>query len=176
VGVPRERVHFLDLPFYETGSEKKNPLGEADVRVIVDFLREVKPHQVYAAGDLADPHGTHGICLEAILRAYDEVCRDEWFGDCYTWWYRGAWQEWNIESVDMAVPISPSELAIKRRSIYKHCSQNNGPLFPGDDPREFWQRAEERNRHTADLYDKLGMAEYEAMEVFVRYQHPCREI
>jgi glucosamine-6-phosphate deaminase len=171
VGVPGARVHFLNLPFYETGSEKKSPLGEADVRIIIDLLRSIKPHQVYAAGDLADPHGTHGICLEAILLAYDEVCDDEWFRDCYTWWYRGAWQEWNIESVDMAVPISPSELAIKRKSIYKHCSQNNGPVFPGDDPREFWQRAEDRNRHTADLYDKLGMAEYEAMEVFVKYNH-----
>jgi glucosamine-6-phosphate deaminase len=171
VGVPPERVHFLELPFYETGSEKKNPLGEADVRIVVNLLREIRPHQVYAAGDLADPHGTHGVCLEAILKAYDEVCNDEWFKECYTWWYRGAWQEWNVESVDMAVPISPSELAIKRQSIYRHCSQNNGPLFPGDDPREFWQRAEERNRHTADLYDKLGMAEYEAMEVFVKYNH-----
>ncbi|MDR1415693.1 MAG: glucosamine-6-phosphate deaminase [Odoribacteraceae bacterium] len=171
VGVPRERVHFLDLPFYETGSEKKNPLGEADVCVVTELLREIRPHQVYAAGDLADPHGTHGICLEAILLAYDVVCDDDWFRDCYTWWYRGAWQEWHVENVDMAVPISPSELAIKRKSIYKHSSQNNGPLFPGDDPREFWQRAEERNRHTADLYDKLGMAEYEAMEVFVRYNH-----
>ena len=171
IGVPRDRVHFLNLPFYETGSEKKSPLGTADVRIVADLLREIRPHQVYAAGDLADPHGTHGICLEAILLAYDEIRDEEWFKECYTWWYRGAWQEWNVENVDMAVPISPSELAIKRQSIYRHCSQNNGPLFPGDDPREFWQRAEERNRHTADLYDKLGMAEYEAMEVFVRYYH-----
>jgi glucosamine-6-phosphate deaminase len=171
VGVPRERVHFLNLPFYETGSEKKNPLGPADTRIIVNLLEEIRPHQVYAAGDLADPHGTHGTCLEAILLAYDEVHDKEWFKECYTWWYRGAWQEWNIENVDMAVPISPSELAIKRQAIYRHCSQNNGPVFPGDDPREFWQRAEERNRHTAYLYDKLGMAEYEAMEVFARYYH-----
>ena len=171
IGVPTERIHFLNLPFYETGSVKKNPLSQADIDIIVKLLREVKPHQIYAAGDLADPHGTHGVCLDAILRAYDIVCEDKWFEDCYTWWYRGAWMEWEIEKVDMAVPISPSELSIKRKSIYKHGSQNNGPAFPGDDPREFWQRAEDRNRNTADLYNKLGMAEYEAMEVFVRYIH-----
>ena len=171
IGVPEERVHFLDLPFYETGTVKKNPLGQADVDIIVKLLREVKPHQIYAAGDLADPHGTHGVCLEAILRAYDVVFNDEWFKDCNTWWYRGAWMEWEVEKVDMAVPISPAELAIKRKSIYKHGSQNNGPAFPGDDPREFWQRAEDRNRNTADIYNKLGMAEYEAMEVFAKYVH-----
>ncbi|MCX4291553.1 MAG: glucosamine-6-phosphate deaminase [Odoribacter sp.] len=171
LGVPEDHVHFLNLPFYETGTVKKNPLGQADVDIIVKLLREIKPHQIYAAGDLADPHGTHGVCLDAILRAYDVVCDDEWFKDCYTWWYRGAWMEWEIEKVDMAVPISPSELSIKRKSIYKHGSQNNGPAFPGDDPREFWQRAEDRNRNTADIYNKLGMAEYEAMEVFARYIH-----
>ncbi len=171
IGVPVERIHFLDLPFYETGSVKKNPLGQPDVDIIVELLRKVKPHQIYAAGDLADPHGTHGVCLDAIIRAYDHVCDEAWFKECYTWWYRGAWMEWEIENVDMAVPISPSELSIKRKSIYKHGSQNNGPAFPGDDPREFWQRAEDRNRHTADTYNKLGMAEYEAMEVFARYTH-----
>lgn len=171
LGIPEDHVHFLNLPFYETGSVKKNPLGQADVDIIVKLLREVQPHQIYAAGDLADPHGTHGVCLDAILRAYDVVCEDEWFRNCYTWWYRGAWMEWEIEKVDMAVPISPSELSIKRKSIYKHGSQNNGPAFPGDDPREFWQRAEDRNRNTADIYNKLGMAEYEAMEVFARYIH-----
>ncbi len=171
LGVPKDHVHFLNLPFYETGTVKKNPLGQADVDIIVKLLREIKPHQIYAAGDLADPHGTHGVCLDAILRAYDVVCDDEWFKDCYTWWYRGAWMEWEIEKVDMAVPISPSELSIKRKAIYKHGSQNNGPAFPGDDPREFWQRAEDRNRNTADIYNKLGMAEYEAMEVFARYIH-----
>lgn len=171
LGIPENHVHFLNLPFYETGSVKKNPLGQADIDIIVKLLREVKPHQIYAAGDLADPHGTHGVCLDAILQAYDVVCEDEWFKDCYTWWYRGAWMEWEIEKVDMAVPISPSELSIKRKSIYKHGSQNNGPAFPGDDPREFWQRAEDRNRNTASIYNKLGMAEYEAMEVFARYIH-----
>lgn len=160
LGVPEERVHFLNLPFYETGTVKKNPLGQADVDIIVKLLREVKPHQIYAAGDLADPHGTHGVCLDAILRAYNVVDGDDWFKECNTWWYRGAWMEWEIEKVDMAVPISPAELSIKRKAIYKHGSQNNGPAFPGDDPREFWQRAEDRNRNTADIYNRLGMAEY----------------
>lgn len=171
LGVPEERVHFLNLPFYETGTVKKNPLSQADVDIIVKLLREVKPHQIYAAGDLADPHGTHGVCLDAILRAYNVVDGDDWFKECNTWWYRGAWMEWEIEKVDMAVPISPAELSIKRKAIYKHGSQNNGPAFPGDDPREFWQRAEDRNRNTADIYNRLGMAEYEAIEVFAKYVH-----
>lgn len=171
LGVPEERVHFLNLPFYETGTVKKKPLGQEDVDIIVRLLREVQPHQIYAAGDLADPHGTHGVCLDAILRAYNVVDGDDWFKACNTWWYRGAWMEWEIEKVDMAVPISPAELAIKRKAIYKHGSQNNGPAFPGDDPREFWQRAEDRNRNTADIYNRLGMAEYEAMEVFAKYEH-----
>lgn len=171
LGIPEEHVHFLNLPFYETGSIKKNPLSQADTDIIVKLLREVKPHQIYAAGDLADPHGTHGVCLDAILRAYNVVDGDDWFKDCNTWWYRGAWMEWEIEKVDMAVPISPAELSIKRKAIYKHGSQNNGPAFPGDDPREFWQRAEDRNRNTANIYNKLGMAEYEAMEVFAKYVH-----
>ena len=171
LGVPEERVHFLNLPFYETGTVKKNPLGQEDVDIIVKLLREVKPHQIYAAGDLADPHGTHGVCLDALMRAYNVVDGDDWFQECNTWWYRGAWMEWEIEKVDMAVPISPAELSIKRKAIYKHGSQNNGPAFPGDDPREFWQRAEDRNRNTADIYNQLGMAEYEAMEVFAKYVH-----
>ena len=171
LGVPEERVHFLNLPFYETGTVKKNPLGQEDVDIVVKLLREIKPHQIYAAGDLADPHGTHGVCLDAILRAYNVIDGDDWFKECNTWWYRGAWMEWEIEKVDMAVPISPAELAIKRKAIYKHGSQNNGPAFPGDDPREFWQRAEDRNRNTADIYNRLGMAEYEAIEVFAKYVH-----
>ena len=171
LGVPEERVHLLNLPFYETGTVKKNPLSQTDVDIIVKLLREVQPHQIYAAGDLADPHGTHGVCLDAILRAYNVIDGDAWFKDCNTWWYRGAWMEWEIEKVDMAVPVSPAELSIKRKAIYKHGSQINGPAFPGDDPREFWQRAEDRNRNTADLYNRLGMAEYEAMEVFAKYTH-----
>lgn len=175
LGVPENRIHFLDLPFYETGSIKKNPVGKADIDIIVKLLKEVKPDQIYAAGDLADPHGTHGVCLNAILSAYDEIQNEPWFKNCTTWWYRGAWMEWEIEKVDMAVPISPQELSIKRSAIFKHESQKDAPVFPGEDPREFWQRAEDRNRNTADIYNKLGMAEYEAIEVFAQYVHPSQK-
>ena len=106
MGIPSERVHFLNLPFYETGSVKKNLLGKEDIDIIVNLLREVKPHQIYAAGDLADPHGTHSVCLDAIMQAFDVVCEDDWFKDCYVWLYRGAWLEWEVEKVDMAVPVS----------------------------------------------------------------------
>ena len=169
-GLPEEHLHFLDMPFYETGRVKKKPLSQADVDIIVDLLRNVKPHQVYAAGDLSDPHGTHRVCLKAILSALDICKNDDWIGDCYVWLYRGAWQEWDINEIEMAVPLSPQELAKKRRAIFKHQSQKDRPLFPGPDEREFWQRAEQRNRETALLYDKLGFAEYEAIEGFVRYK------
>lgn len=168
-GVPEEHLHFLDLPFYETGRVKKKPLSQDDVDIIVDLLQNIKPHQIYAAGDLSDPHGTHRVCLQAIFNALNE-CKDEsWIDDCYVWLYRGAWQEWDINEIEMAVPLSPQELAQKRRAIFKHQSQKDRPLFPGPDPREFWQRSETRNRDTAKLYDKLGFAEYEAIEAFVQY-------
>lgn len=169
IGLPEENVHFLNLPFYETGTVKKNPAGEADVQVTMDFLRSIKPHQIYAAGDLSDPHGTHRVCIDIILEALDRMKDEPWMDDCRVWLYRGAWQEWELDKVDMAVPLSPEEVEIKRYSIFKHQSQKDGAMFMGSDKREFWQRAEERNRNTAKLYDKLGMAEYEAIEVFVRY-------
>ena len=169
-GIPEDRLHFLDMPFYETGRVKKKPLSQEDVDIIVDLLREVKPHQVYAAGDLSDPHGTHQVCLKAIFRALEECKNDDWIDDCFVWLYRGAWQEWDINEIEMAVPLSPQELAKKRRAIFKHQSQKDRPLFPGPDEREFWQRSEQRNRGTAQLYDKLGFAEYEAIEAFVRYK------
>jgi glucosamine-6-phosphate deaminase len=169
-GIPEERLHFLDMPFYETGRVKKKPLSQEDVDITVDLLRQVKPHQVYAAGDLSDPHGTHRVCLEAIFRAL-EVCKDDdWIEDCKVWLYRGAWQEWDINEIEMAVPISPEELTKKRKAIFKHQSQKDRPLFPGADEREFWQRSEDRNRGTAQLYDALGFAEYEAIEGFVEYK------
>lgn len=170
MGVRSKRVHFLDMPFYETGQIEKNPLGDEDVKRIVDLLREVKPHQIYAAGDLSDPHGTHRVCLEALIKAFNVVESDDWWDDAWVWFYRGAWQEWDIDQIDMAVPISPEELLKKREAIYKHQSQKEGAMFPGDDPREFWERAEDRNRDTANLYDHLGMAEYEAIEAFVRFK------
>jgi 6-phosphogluconolactonase/Glucosamine-6-phosphate isomerase/deaminase len=169
LGIPEKRIHFLNLPFYETGTIKKKPIGKEDIDIIVHLLQKVKPHQIFAAGDLSDPHGTHRVCFQAILEALKQLNKEEWIKDCYLWLYRGAWQEWDVDEVDMAVPLSPEESRIKRMAIFKHQSQKDRPLFPGTDPREFWQRAEERNIATAVKYDKLGMAEYQAIELFVRY-------
>ncbi len=168
VGVPKERIHFMNLPFYETGTIKKNPLSDHDLDKTVMLLNEIKPHQVFAAGDLSDPHGTHRVCLEAITKALKQCSNQPWFKSCYVWLYRGAWQEWPIEAIDMAVPLSPSEVFSKRKAIFKHQSQKDAPVFPGPDNREFWQRAEERNAHTASLYDRLGLPEYQAIEAFQR--------
>ena len=168
-GIPDDNLHFVDMPFYETGRVKKKPLSNEDVQITVDLLRNIKPHQIYAAGDLSDPHGTHRVCLKAILLALEEIKTDNWARDCYVWLYRGAWQEWDVNEIEMAVPLSPLELTRKRRAIFKHQSQKDRPLFPGSDTREFWQRSEDRNKATAKTYDELGLAEYEAMEGFVRY-------
>lgn len=169
LGIPEERTHFLNLPFYETGTVKKAPISQADVDIIIKLLQEVKPQQIYAAGDLSDPHGTHRVCFIAILEALRQLKGEPWLDDCYLWLYRGAWQEWDVAEVQMAVPLSPEESRIKRMAIFKHQSQKDRPLFPGTDPREFWQRAEDRNHATAVTFDKLGMAEYQAMELFVRH-------
>ena len=170
LGIPEERVHFLEMPFYETGGVKKKPLGREDIDIIKNLLQEVKPHQIFAAGDLSDPHGTHRVCFQAIIQACEELSGEEWFKDCRLWMYRGAWQEWDVAEAEMAVPLSPEEVEIKREAIFRHQSQKDRPLFPGSDKREFWQRAEERNHNTAVLYDKLGMAEYQAIELFVKYK------
>ena len=167
--IPDANIHFLDMPFYETGTVKKKPLGEEDVKLIIDIIKEIKPHQIYAAGDLSDPHGTHRVCMSAIVQAIQQLKNESWMDDCYVWLYRGAWQEWDVDQVDMAVPLSPDEVVIKRRAIFKHQSQKDRPLYPGHDTREFWKRAEDRNHTTAVIYDKLGMAEYQAIEVFARY-------
>ena len=174
-GVGEENIHFLDLPFYETGRVKKMPIGEADLKITMDLLKRVRPHQVYAAGDLSDPHGTHRVCLDAILKSIERLRADPkesaWANACVVWLYRGAWQEWEPEEIEMAVPLSPDEVVRKRMAIFKHESQKDRALFPGpSDPREFWQRAEDRNRATAKLYDMLGLAEYEAIEGFVRWK------
>jgi len=169
-GLPAERLHFLDLPFYETGTVRKRPLGEDDVRIVADILRDIRPHQIYAAGDLSDPHGTHRVCLAAILQAFGRVRGERWFAGCEVWLYRGAWQEWEPERIEMAVPLSPEEVVRKRNAIFKHQSQKDRAMFPGTDEREFWQRAEARNRETARLYDRLGLAEYAAIEGFVRWR------
>lgn len=170
VGIPDSQIHFLDMPFYETGLVKKKPIGEEDISIIVDLLDEVKPHQIYAAGDLSDPHGTHRVCLSAIFEALKRLEGKSWLKDCWMWLYRGAWQEWDIDQIEMAVPLSPEELLRKRRAVFKHQSQKDSAMFPGSDKREFWMRAEDRNRATAEAYDKLGLAEYEAMEAFVRHK------
>ena len=170
--IPLSRCHFLDLPFYETGKIEKNPISEADVEIVLNLLREVKPHQIYVAGDLADPHGTHRVCTNAVFAAIDEEknAGAEWLKDCRIWMYRGAWAEWEIENIEMAVPLSPEELRAKRNSILKHQSQMESAPFLGNDERLFWQRSEDRNRGTASLYDQLGLACYEAMEAFVEYK------
>ena len=169
VGIPEANIHFQDLPFYETGTVKKKPIGPEDVAITIDLLQSIKPHQIYAAGDLSDPHGTHRVCLTAVFEAVEKLKNEAWMKDCYVWLYRGAWQEWDIDQIEMAVPLSPDELFRKRRAVFKHQSQKDSAMFPGADKREFWQRAEDRNRETADRYKKLGLADYEAMEAFVRY-------
>lgn len=169
-GLKDDHIHFLDLPFYETGRTIKKPLGKEDVELVANLIKEVKPHQIYAAGDLADPHGTHRVCLDAILLAFEQLKNEEWIKDCWLWLYRGAWHEYPIDEIEMAVPISPKELDRKRRAIFMHQSQKDSAPFPGEDSREFWQRAEDRNRETAKLYRALGLAEYEAMEAFRRWK------
>lgn len=176
-GVRPENIHFLDMPFYETGRVRKKPVGEDDIRLITDLLERVRPHQVYAAGDLSDPHGTHRVCLSAIRSALDRLAARAWMRECDAWLYRGAWQEWDPAEIDMAVPLSPDEVVRKRRAIFKHESQKDKALFPGpDDAREFWQRAEDRNRRTAELYDRLGLPEYQAIEGFVLWRRGGVEV
>ncbi len=169
IGVKPDHIHFLRLPFYETGTIKKGELSQRDVDIVKKLLEDVKPHQIFVAGDLADPHGTHKVCTDAVLAAIDELKDEKWMQDCRIWMYRGAWAEWEIDHIEMAVPISPEELRFKRNSILKHQSQMENAPFLGDDDRLFWQRAEERNRATAQLYEGLGLASYEAFEAFVEY-------
>ncbi|MGM9759606.1 MAG: glucosamine-6-phosphate deaminase [Parabacteroides sp.] len=168
-GLQDDHVHFLDLPFYETGLVKKNDLGEVDKDIVKKLLQEIQPDQMFVAGDLADPHGTHKVCLDAVLAAIDEVKEEEWMKNCRVWMYRGAWAEWEMDHIEMAVPISPEELRFKRNAILKHQSQAESAPYLGDDERLFWQRAEDRNRATAELYRALGLASYEAIEAFVQY-------
>ena len=169
VGLLEEQIHFMDLPFYETGTIKKNPLGEADIQLTVDLIDKIKPHQIYAAGDLGDPHGTHKVCLDIILEALKRVKSKSYMKDCWFWLYRGAWQEWQLDEIDMAVPMSPDQVLEKRLGIFKHQSQKDGVVFQGTDSREFWKRAEDRNKETAELYKQIGLSSYAAMEAFVRW-------
>jgi glucosamine-6-phosphate deaminase len=170
-GLKDENIHFMALPFYETGKTQKNAVGEEDVRLTMELLQQVQPQQIFAAGDFADPHGTHVVCFNIILEALTRLKQTEqWVKDCWLWLYRGAWHEFDTYEIEMAVPLSPQEVIRKRNAIFKHQSQKDRPVFPGEDAREFWVRAEDRNRDTARCYDKLGLAEYEAMEAFVRYK------
>ncbi|WP_282080330.1 glucosamine-6-phosphate deaminase [Aquimarina algiphila] len=164
-----EKVHFLNMPFYETGAIKKKPLGEEDVEIISNLIKEIKPHQIYAAGDLADPHGTHRVCLDALFSAIEKIKLNDFMKECWVWLYRGAWQEWGLHEIDMAVPMSPDQVIKKRKAIFFHQSQKDRVMFQGDDSREFWVRAEERNQDTAMKYHQLGLADYAAMEAFKRY-------
>lgn len=169
VGIPENNIHYQNLPFYETGTIEKKPMGEEDIQMTVDLLREVKPHQIYCAGDLADPHGTHKVCLEIIFAALDRLKHEDFMKDCWVWMYKGAWQEWNIHEIEMAVPMSPDQVLQKRLGIFIHQSQKDVVPFQGSDLREFWERAEDRNANTANLYDQLGLQKYAAMEAFARY-------
>ncbi|SEO88695.1 glucosamine-6-phosphate deaminase [Mucilaginibacter gossypiicola] len=169
-GLQDDHIHFMALPFYETGKTKKNSVGEEDIQLTIDLLQKIKPQQIFAAGDFADPNGTHLVCFKIILAALDRLKgKEAWVEDCWLWMYRGAWHEFETYEIEMAVPLSPQEVIRKRNAIFKHQSQKDRPVFPGDDAREFWVRAEDRTRDTAQRYDRLGLAEYEAMEAFKRY-------
>jgi glucosamine-6-phosphate deaminase len=169
LGLKDENAHFLNLPFYETGKVKKNELSEADIELMTGIISEIKPHQIYAAGDLADPHGTHKVCLEALFESLSRLKSESYMKDCWVWLYRGAWHEWQLHEIDMAVPMSPDQLLKKRHAIFYHQSQKDRVMYQGDDDREFWMRAEERNKTTASNYRAVGLADYAAMEAFVRY-------
>ncbi len=173
VGIAEDNYHFLNLPFYETGAIDKKPMGEDDIQITMELLRKVKPHQIYCAGDLADPHGTHKVCLEVIFESMRRLkaAGDDWVKDCWVWLYKGAWQEWDISEIEMAVPMSPDQVMKKRFGIFIHQSQKDSVPFQGTDAREFWQRAEIRNANTADLYARLGLTKYAAIEAFVRWHY-----
>lgn len=170
MGVDDANVHFLDLPFYETGTVKKLPAGKKDTARMVEMIQQVKPHQIFAAGDLTDPHGTQKTSLDLVYTAIANLKSDKFMKDCWVWLYRGAWSEWSIEDIEMAVPLSPDELLLKKRAIFFHESQKNDTAYLGEDKRDFWQRAEDRNKGTAETYHKLGFSDYEAMEAFNRYR------
>lgn len=167
--VPDTNLHFLDLPFYETQAVEKKPIGAEDIKIIEDLIREIKPHQIYAAGDLADPHGTHKVCLDGIFAAVENLKNEDFMKDCWVWLYRGAWHEWDVHEMEMIVPMTRDQVLRKRQAIFYHQSQKDGAMYMGSDMREFWQRAEERNADTANRLRKLGFAQYEAMEAFKRW-------
>jgi len=169
LGLKEANLHFLNMPFYETGTIKKNKLSQKDTDLLHNLIEEIKPHQIYAAGDLSDPHGTHKICLDAMIIVLDKLKPKPYMKDCWVWLYRGAWQEWEAYEIEMAVPLSPDQVLKKRHAIFYHQSQKDGVMYQGDDSREFWVRVEDRNRSTAIKYNNLGLADYAAIEAFKRY-------
>jgi glucosamine-6-phosphate deaminase len=168
-GVPAHRLHFLDLPFYHAATARRRQLGERDVEMMRELLEDLQPHLIFAAGDLDDPHGTHRLCLHALRDALGRSEGKSWFNEAELWLYRGAWAEWELDEIDLAVPLSPQEVLRRRRAIFRHETQKDQALFLGDDRREFWQRTEDRSRRLAGAYNELGLAEYEAIEAFKRY-------
>ncbi len=173
VGLTDNQIHFQNLPFYETGTIEKNPMGEEDVIITMNLLNKIKPQQIYCAGDFADPHGTHKVCFDVVIEALKRIraTNEPWLADCWLWLYKGAWQEWDITEIEMAIPMSPDQVVKKRNGIFIHQSQKDTIPFQGTDDREFWERAEERNSNTALLYAQLGLTQYAAMEAFVRWHY-----
>ena len=169
IGIPDTQVHFLNLPFYESGKVKKNLPSKNDMNITIQLIKKVKPHQIYAAGDLADPHGTHRICLDILFDSLNQLKSESFIKDCWVWLYRGAWQEFEVYEIEMAVPMSPDQVLRKRKAIFCHQSQKDSVMFQGSDDREFWVRAEDRNRLSAKRYRDLGLSDYQAMELFQRY-------
>ncbi len=170
-GLPDENIHFQNLPFYDRAKFSKELKTEDDIQQTMELLQRIQPHQIFTAGDFADPHGTHKVCFNILIEAFSRLRKTEsWTKDCWIWLYRGAWHEFGIHEIEMAVPLSPAEVIRKRKAIFKHQSQKDTPVFPGDDAREFWVRAEERTAETAQTYDDLGLSEYEAIEAFVRWK------
>ncbi len=171
IGIPDKNTHFMNLPFYETGKIQKNTPTIKDMEKTASLIKKIKPHQIYAAGDLEDPHGTHKVCLDIIFDALKSIKKEKFIKDCWLWLYRGAWLEWDIHDIDMAVPMSPTQVLRKRTSIFFHQTQKDGVMFQGQDLREFWVRAEERNKETALKYKNMGLADYAAIESFKRYHY-----
>ena len=169
VGIPDSNVHFLKLPFYETGTVKKMSPSNSDIKIMIDIIKKIKPHQIYAAGDLADPHGTHKVCLDVLFDVLELVKKKSYMKNCWVWLYRGAWHEWEVHDIDMSIPMSPNQVLNKRKAIFYHQTQKDNVMFQGDDNREFWVRTEDRNRAIAKTFHDIGMSDYSAIETFKRY-------
>ncbi len=169
IGIPDSNVHFLRLPFYETGTVKKSAPSSLDLDIMISVISKIKPHQIYAAGDLADPHGTHKVCLDILFDVLKSIKKKSFMKNCWVWLYRGAWHEWEIHEIDMSIPMSPNQVLKKRKAIFYHQTQKDNVMFQGDDNREFWVRTEDRDRAIAKDFRDLGMSDYSAIETFKRH-------